>query len=65
MTVQHVFREESAPTATHLLGGERAVSGYVLKFPHIKFNEKKRFTNGPLPTHNKQAGKRIFTTPEE
>lgn len=27
MSVQHVFREESAPTATHLRAEERAVTG--------------------------------------
>lgn len=39
-------------------------SGCTLKFPHIKFNDKKKGSpDGPFPTHNKQAGKGIFTSP--
>lgn len=38
--------------------------GSTLKFPHIKLKEKKgSMPDGPFPTHNKQAGKRIFTIP--
>lgn len=38
--------------------------GSTLKFPHIKFYEKKgSMPDVPFRTHNKQAGKRIFTIP--
>lgn len=68
IVISNVSRVRTTPSVSHLQY-RTCRFGLTLKFPHIKLNEnkaQKRFGlfEGParsFPTHNKQAGKRIFT----
>lgn len=48
------------PNVAHLWDGRTCHFRSIIKFPQVKLN-KKMVGSGPFRTHNKQAGKGIFT----